>query len=214
MGELIEALEANFVGYERLHQMLLNRAPKWGNGDDYVDTLAHGVVDMFCDELEKHRNSEGVPYSANMIPTTTHIWFGSLSGATPDGRLAGVHFSEGISPVQGMDQNGPTAAVRSMARLDHVRCCGTLFNMKFHPSALSGEEGLHKFADLIRTYFKLGGHHMQFNVLSADTLRAAQQRPEEYRNLIVRVAGYSDYFVRLSRDLQDEIISRTEHGWQ
>ncbi len=121
-------------------------------------------------------------------------------------------FSEGISPVQGMDRNGPTSIVRSMAHLDHVRCSGTLLNMKFHPSALVGEKSLDKFSDLIRTYFKLGGHHMQFNVLSAETLRAAQKNPDEYRTLVVRVAGYSDYFVRLSRDLQDEIISRTEHG--
>jgi trans-4-hydroxy-L-proline dehydratase len=111
-----------------------------------------------------------------------------------------------------MDRNGPTAVVRSMARLNHARCSGTLLNFKFHPSALTGPESLDKFAGLIRTYFKLGGHHMQFNVLDADTLRAAQLHPEEYRNLIVRVAGYSDYFVRLSRDLQNEIISRTEHG--
>jgi len=212
LEELVAALQANFADYERLRQMLLNRAPKWGNGDDYVDTLAHDVVEMFCDELEKHRNTEGAPYVANMIPTTTHIWFGSLTGATPDGRLAETPLSEGISPVQGMDRNGPTAVVRSMARLDHARCCGTLLNMKFHPSALSGEEGLCKFAHLIRTYFKLGGHHIQFNVISAETLQAAQEHPEEYRNLIVRVAGYSDYFVRLSRDLQDEIISRTEQG--
>ena len=147
-----------------------------------------------------------------MIPTTTHVWFGSLTGATPDGRLADTPLSEGISPVQGMDTNGPTAVVRSMARLDHARCCGTLLNMKFHPSALSGEEGLRKFSHLVRTYFKLGGHHMQFNVVSGETLRAAQENPEEYRSLIVRVAGYSDYFVRLSRELQDEIISRTEQG--
>ena len=213
LEELIAALRANFQGYQRLRQLLLNRAPKWGNGDDYVDTLAHDVVDMFADELEKHYNEEGVPYAANMIPTTTHIWFGDLTGATPDGRLARMHQSEGISPVQGMDRNGPTAVVRSMARLDHERCCGTLLNMKFHPSALSGQEGLRNFAHLVRTYFKLGGHHMQFNVLSADTLRAAQQCPEEYQYVVVRVAGYSDYFVRLSRDLQDEIISRTEHGW-
>jgi len=212
LEELVTALRANFAGYERLRQMLLNRAPKWGNGDGYVDTLAHDVVEMFCDELEKHCNAEGVPYAANMIPTTTHIWFGSLNGATPDGRLAETPLSEGISPVQGMDTNGPTAVVRSMARLDHARCCGTLLNMKFHPSALRAEEGLHKFAHLIRTYFKLGGHHMQFNVISAETLRAAQEHPEEHRNVIVRVAGYSDYFVRLSRDLQDEIISRTEQG--
>jgi formate C-acetyltransferase len=212
LEELVTALRANLAGYERLRLMLLNRAPKWGNGDGYVDTLAHDVVEMFCDELEKHCNAEGVPYAANMIPTTTHIWFGSLNGATPDGRLAETPLSEGISPVQGMDTNGPTAVVRSMARLDHARCCGTLLNMKFHPSALRAEEGLHKFAHLIRTYFKLGGHHMQFNVISTETLRAAQEHPEEHRNVIVRVAGYSDYFVRLSRDLQDEIISRTEQG--
>jgi formate C-acetyltransferase len=212
LAELVTALRADFLGYERLRQRLLNRAPKWGNGNDCVDTIAHNVVGVFCEELEKHHNAEGVPYAANMIPTTTHIWFGSLTGATPDGRLAETPLSEGISPVQGMDRNGPTAVVRSMSRLDHARCCGTLLNMKFHPTALSGEEGLRKFAHLIRTYFKLGGHHMQFNVVSAETLRAAQQHPEEYRNLVVRVAGYSDYFVRLSRDLQDEIISRTEHG--
>ncbi len=212
LEELVTALRADFAGYGRLRQMLLNRVPKWGNGDGYVDTIAHDVVEMFCDELEKHRNAEGVPYVANMIPTTTHIWFGSLNGATPDGRLAETPLSEGISPVQGMDSNGPTAVVRSMARLDHARCCGTLLNMKFHPTALSGEEGLRKFGHLIRTYFKLGGHHIQFNVVSAETLRAAQECPEEYSTLVVRVAGYSDYFVRLSRDLQDEIISRTEQG--
>ncbi len=212
LEELVTALRADFAGYGRLRQMLLNRVPKWGNGDGYVDTIAHDVVEMFCDELEKHGNAEGVPYVANMIPTTTHIWFGSLNGATPDGRLAETPLSEGISPVQGMDSNGPTAVVRSMARLDHARCCGTLLNMKFHPTALSGEEGLRKFGHLIRTYFKLGGHHMQFNVVSAETLRAAQECPEEYSTLVVRVAGYSDYFVRLSRDLQDEIISRTEQG--
>ena len=209
LEELASALRANFTGYERLRQALLNRVPKWGNGDSYVDTIAHDVVDMFCDELEKHHNAEGVPYAANMIPTSTHIWFGSLTGATADGRLAETPLSEGISPVQGMDRNGPTAVVRSMSRLDHVRCCGTLLNMKFHPSALSGKGGLRKFAHLIRTYFSLGGHHMQFNVISEETLRAAQEHPEEYGNLLVRVAGYSAYFVRLNRDLQDEIISRT-----
>lgn len=214
LEDLVEALRSDFKGYERIRQMLRNRAPKWGNGDDCVDTLAHDVVQMFTDELEKHHNEQGVPYAANMIPTTTHIWFGDLTGATPDGRQSRMPESEGISPVQGMDRNGPTAVIRSMARLDHARCCGTLLNMKFHPSALSGEEGLQKFAHLIRTYFKLGGHHVQFNVLSSETLLAAQKHPEEYQDLVVRVAGYSDYFVRLSRDLQNEIISRTEHGWE
>jgi pyruvate formate-lyase/glycerol dehydratase family glycyl radical enzyme len=209
---LVAALRENLTGNERLRQMLLNRAPKWGNGDEAVDALAHDLVEVFCDELEKHHNAEGVPYAANMIPTTTHIWFGSLTGATPDGRLSGTPLSEGISPVQGRDVNGPTAVVRSMARLDHARCSGTLLNIKFHPSALQGEEGVDKFAHLVRTYFKLGGHHMQFNVVSGETLRAAQADPTAYKNVIVRVAGYSDYFVRLSRDLQDEIISRTEQG--
>ncbi len=214
LERLFKALIANFEGYEREFQLLRNRTPKWGNGDDYVDTLAHDVVAMFADELQKHHDDRGVPYAANMIPTTTHIWFGDLTGATPDGRRAKTPLSEGISPVQGMDRNGPTAVARSMARLDHARCCGTLLNMKFHPSALSGEDGLENFAHLVRTYFKLGGHHMQFNVLSSETLRAAQQHPEDYQDLIVRVAGYSDYFVRLSHDLQNEIISRTEHGWE
>ena len=214
LRELVDALHADFEGKPRLLQMLRNRAPKWGNGEDYVDSLAHDVVEIFASEIEKHHNAQGVPYAANMIPTTTHIWFGDLTGATPDGRRSRMPLSEGISPVQGMDLNGPTAVIRSMARLDHARCFGTLLNMKFHPSALSGEEGLRKFAYLIRTYFKLGGHHVQFNVLSSETLRVAQQHPEEYQDLLVRVAGYSDYFVRLSRDLQDEIISRIEHGWE
>jgi formate C-acetyltransferase len=212
LPELVEMLNANFEGNERMRQMLLNRTPKWGNGDDYVDTLAHDLVEMFADELEKHHNEQGVPYVANMIPTTTHVWFGDLTGATPDGRLDRVHLSEGISPVQGMDRNGPTHVARSMARLDHTRCCGTLLNMKFHPTVLDSKDGVEKFARLIRTYFKLGGHHMQFNVVSGETLRAAKKNPEQYQNLIVRVAGYSDYFVRLSSDLQDEIISRTEQG--
>lgn len=214
LKELVDAVHADFDGHERLWQMLCNRAPKWGNGDDYVDELAHDVVEMFANELQKHRNERGIPYSANMIPTTTHIWFGDLTGATPDGRRSHAPQSEGVSPVQGMDRQGPTAVIRSLARLDHARCAGTLLNMKFHPSALSGEGGLRKFAHLIRTYFKLGGHHVQFNVLTSETLMAAQHRPQDYQDLIVRVAGYSDYFVRLSRDLQNEIISRTEHGWK
>ena len=213
LKHLVEVLHADFIGYERELQLLRNRMPKWGNGDDFVDTLAHDVVEMFADELEKHHDERGVPYAANMIPTTTHIWFGDLTTATPDGRRSKSPLSEGISPVQGMDQKGPTAVIRSMARLDHARCCGTLLNMRFHPSVISGEENLEKLAYLVRTYFKLGGHHMQFNVLSSEVLQAAQQQPEDYQDLIVRVAGYSDYFVRLSQDLQNEIISRTEHSW-
>ena len=212
LEELTQAMRENFEGHERLRQYLINRVPKWGNGDDYVDSLGHRVVELFADELEKHHNRQGQPYTANMIPTTTHIYFGDLTGATPDGRLARVPQSDGISPSHGADKKGPTAVINSMARLDHERCAGTLFNMKFHPSALSSEGDMDRFGNLIRTYFKLGGHHMQFNVLSGETLRAAQANPEEYKHLIVRVAGYSDYFIRLSKDTQDEIIARTEYG--
>lgn len=212
LEDLGSVLLDNFSDNEKLRLILRTRPPKWGNGDEYADDLAYEVVHLFAKELEKHHNPSGTRYAANMIPTTTHIWFGDLSGATPDGRRAGTPLSEGISPVQGMDRCGPTAVVQSMARLDHARCLGTLLNLRFHPSALTGEEGIRKFAGLVRTYFKLGGHHMQFNVLSTEQLRTAQENPEENQDLIVRVAGYSDYFVRLSKDLQDEIISRTEHG--
>jgi formate C-acetyltransferase len=146
-----------------------------------------------------------------MLPTTCHIYFGSVARATPDGRRAGQPVSEGISPVQGADRFGPTAVIKSAAKMDQVKTGGTLLNQKFTPQLLEGEEGINNLAHLIRAYFKLGGHHIQFNVVSADTLRAAQKEPEEYRNLIVRVAGYSDYFNNLSKALQDEIISRTEH---
>ena len=146
-----------------------------------------------------------------MLPTTCHIYFGSVVGATPDGRREEQPLSEGISPVQGADRLGPTAIIKSAAKMDQVKTGGTLLNQKFTPQLLEGEKGIDSLAHLIRAYFKLGGHHIQFNVISADTLKAAQKEPKKYRNLIVRVAGYSDYFINLSKTLQDEIISRTEH---
>jgi formate C-acetyltransferase len=146
-----------------------------------------------------------------MLPTTCHVYFGSVIGATPDGRKAGVPLSEGISPVQGADRHGPTAVIRSVAKMDHARTGGTLLNQKFTPQLLQDESGLDKLVQLIRTYFKLDGHHIQFNVVDAATLRAAQANPEQYRDLIVRVAGYSDYFCDLGQALQEEIIARTEH---
>jgi formate C-acetyltransferase len=146
-----------------------------------------------------------------MLPTTCHVYFGSVTGATPDGRLAGEPLSEGISPVQGRDKRGPTAVLKSASKMDHVKTGGTLLNQKFSPEVLEGEEGLRALMNLIRGYFKLGGHHIQFNVISAQTLRDAQEHPDKYRDLIVRVAGYSDYFCDLSQALQDEIIARTEH---
>jgi formate C-acetyltransferase len=165
---------------------------------------------MFVDILNKFTNALGIPYAANMIPTTTHIPFGELTGATPDGRLAHNPLSEGISPVQGKDVLGPTAVVNTMGKIDHAATAGTLLNMKFAPKTLEGD-GLPKFASLIRGYFDLGGHHMQFNVASKETLQSAQKYPDEYRSLLIRVAGYSDYFVMLSKEVQDEVISRMEH---
>ena len=150
-------------------------------------------------------------YRIEMLPTTCHIYFGSVTGAMPDGRRAWQPLSEGISPVQGADRHGPTAVVKSAGKMDHVKTGGTLLNMKFTPALLADEEGIDRVAHLIRSYFKLDGHHMQFNVVSADTLREAQGDPSAHRDLIVRVAGYSDYFCDLSRELQEEIITRTEH---
>jgi len=140
-----------------------------------------------------------------------HVYFGSVIGATPDGRRAGEPLSEGVSPVQGADRRGPTAAVKSVAKMDHVRTGGTLLNQKFAPQVLKDDAGLERLVQLVRAYFMLDGHHIQFNVVDADTLRAAQKNPEKYRDLIVRVAGYSDYFCDLGPALQDEIIARTEH---
>jgi formate C-acetyltransferase len=211
VDELMRAMSANFSDAERLRQLLLNMAQKYGNDNEYADSLAVEVVAMICDVLHELKDAEGRSYAANLIPTTTHIYFGSLTGATPDGRRAGEPVSEGVSPTQGRDVKGPTAVFKSVSKLSHVRCSGTLLNMKMHPSTLQSEQDLKKFASLIRGYFALGGYHVQFNVVSAETLRDAQRHPENYQNLIIRVAGYSDYFVRLSKETQDEIISRTEH---
>jgi formate C-acetyltransferase len=146
-----------------------------------------------------------------MLPTTCHIYFGSVTGATADGRRAGVPLSEGISPVQGADRKGPTAVLKSAGKMDHVQTGGTLLNLKLTPALMADEKGLQSCADLVRGYFKMDGHHVQFNVVTADRLRKAQSEPEAHRGLIVRVAGYSDYFCDLSIDLQEEIIARTEH---
>jgi len=156
-------------------------------------------------------NTKGGFYRIDLLPTTCHVYFGSITGATPDGRKAWTPLSEGISPVQGADRQGPTAVLKSAAKMDHVRTGGTLLNQKFTPRLLEGEKGIDNLAHLVRTYFKLGGHHIQFNVVDAATLRDAQAHPENHRDLIVRVAGYSDYFCDLGRALQDEIIARTEH---
>lgn len=211
MDELLTALRSDFVGHEALRQTLLHRTPKYGNDDNYADGVMRTVFEAYFRAVDGRPNTKGGQYHINLLPTTVHVYFGSVTGATPDGRKAGMPLSEGISPVQGADRRGPTAALRSAAKMDHIRTGGTLLNQKFNPSLLKTEENLNKFVQLIRAYFRMDGHHIQFNVVDAATLRAAQEHPEQYRSLIVRVAGYSDYFCDLTKALQDEIIARTEH---
>jgi pyruvate formate-lyase/glycerol dehydratase family glycyl radical enzyme len=210
MGEFIKNLDSNFAGNEPLRQLLLNRTPKYGNDDDVPDSVMQRIFEIYFKAVDGRKNTKGGEYHINLLPTTVHIYFGSVTGATPDGRLAGTPLSEGVSPVQGADHKGPTAVIRSVAKMDHVRTGGTLLNQKFTPQVLATDDGLDKLVQLIRTYFRLDGHHIQFNVVDAATLRQAQLHPEQYRSLIVRVAGYSDYFCDLSPTLQNEIIARTE----
>ncbi len=214
MKELLSAMGDDFEGPQsgRLRHMLLNRTPRYGNDDDYADGVMVEVFEAYFDAIDGRPNTRGGTYHVNMLPTTVHVYFGSVVGATPDGRRAGKPLSEGISPVQGADRRGPTAVIRSVAKLDHIRTGGTLLNQKFTPRLLADDEGLNKLVQLVRTFFNLDGHHVQFNVVDAATLRAAQKNPQQYRDLIVRVAGYSDYFCDLSEALQDEIIARTEHS--
>jgi len=209
--ELLKALRVNFERYEKLRQRLLNKTPKYGNDDEYADQIMKIIFDAYYNAIDGRPNTKGGNYRINLLPTTVHIYFGKVTGAMPDGRKSGEPLSEGISPVQGADRKGPTAVVKSVSKIDHVKTGGTLLNQKFAPELLANEDGLDKLAHLIRTYFKLDGHHIQFNVISADTLRDAQKHPEKYRDLMIRVAGYSDYFVNLSVELQNEIIKRTEH---
>ncbi len=211
IDRVLESLGEDFAGDEALRANLRNRTPRYGNDDDRADDLMRKAFDIFYESVEGRLSPTGSTYHINMLPTTCHVYFGSVTGATPDGRGAGLPFSEGISPVQGADRLGPTAVLRSAAKMDHLRTGGTLLNKKFNPRLLEGE-GLGNLVALIRTYFRMGGHHVQFNVIDAETLRRAQRNPEDYRGLIVRVAGYSDFFNNLDRALQDEIIARTEHG--
>ena len=211
LTELLAALREDFAGRESLRQRLLNQTPRYGNDDDYADQLMRSVFEAYYSAVEGRPNTKGGCYHINLLPTTVHVYFGSVTGATPDGRHAAQPLSEGVSPVQGADRRGPTAVLKSVAKMDHARTGGTLLNQKFTPSLLQDEAGLNALVSLVRTYFALDGHHIQFNVVDAATLRKAQQQPDEYRDLIVRVAGYSDYFCDLSQVLQDEIIARTEH---
>ena len=211
MSELLRMMTANFEGLEKTRLLLVNKSPKYGNDDDRADDLMRWVFDEFYDVVNGRMNTKGGVYRINMLPTTCHVYFGSVTGATPDGRRAWAPLSEGISPVQGADRKGPTAVLKSAGKMDHVRTGGTLLNQKFTPHLLENEKGIDNLSHLVRSYFTLGGHHIQFNVVNAQTLRDAQAHPEQHRDLIVRVAGYSDYFCDLGKSLQDEIIARTEH---
>jgi formate C-acetyltransferase len=211
MAELLAVLASDFEGGERTRQLLLNRTPRYGNDDDQADNVMRLIFEAYYGAIEDRPNTKGGRYHINLLPTTCHVYFGSVCGATPDGRRAHTPLSEGISPVQGADRHGPTAVLKSASKMDHARTGGTLLNQKFTPSLLKDDAGLEMLVQLIRGYFKLDGHHVQFNVVDAQTLREAQRHPEQYRDLIVRVAGYSDYFCDLGKSLQDEIIARTEH---
>lgn len=212
LEEIRDMCKADFKGNEELRQIFLNKTPKWGNDDDRVDDLARAVFDVYYTAVNGRPNTRGGAYRIILLPTTSHVYFGKVTCATADGRKAFEPVSEGISPVQGADRRGPTAVIKSAAKLDHLRTGGTLLNQKFTPSFFNSDSALNKLTALIRSYFSLDGHHVQFNVVTADTLLDAQKHPEKHRDLIVRVAGYSDYFVDLSIELQNEIIKRTEQA--
>lgn len=211
MQQLITALENNFKGSEDLHFRLVYKTPKYGNDDDRADDLLKKVFEIYYQAIDGRKSPRGATYRINLLPTTCHVYFGSVMQASPDGRMAGMPVSEGISPVQGADCKGPTSVLKSAAKIDHLRTGGTLLNQKFAPSFFEDDSAIRKLSGLVRGYFRMDGHHIQFNVVDAQTLRDAQKHPENYRDLIVRVAGYSDYFNDLGEDLQNEIIKRTEH---
>jgi trans-4-hydroxy-L-proline dehydratase len=212
LADLVAATDRDFAGAEPLRSRLVHRMPKYGNDDDAADDLMRRVFDAAFSRIDGRPSAKGGTYRLEMLPTTSHVYFGSMCGASADGRRAGAPLSEGISPVQGADARGPTAVLRSASKMDHVKTGGTLLNMKLSPQLFRGEDGIDRVAQLVRSYFRSDGHHIQFNVVTAETLRAARADPEAHRGLIVRVAGYSDYFCDLSEALQDEIIGRTEHG--
>jgi pyruvate formate-lyase/glycerol dehydratase family glycyl radical enzyme len=212
-SELQAALDADFVGYETLQAMLREKAPKFGNNDDYVDGIVKQLVESFADEAERYTNGRGGRFRPGLTAVTAHVGMGKEVGATPDGRRAKTPLAGGISPYSGTDMNGPTASAASVAKVDFVRFGkGMIFNQTFSPSALETVEGLSKFVDYFLAYFDLGGMHVQFNVITKEKLLEAKAKPAEYRGLVVRVAGYSAIFVNLSEEVQDQVIQRTVHA--
>ncbi len=212
METFLKVIADNYEGHDELRAELLYDTPKYGNDDDRADQHASWVFDAFYEAVNGRKSPRGATYRINMLPTTSHVYFGKVLGATTDGRLAHEPLSEGISPFQGMDRLGPTAVLNSALKIDHLKTGGTLLNQKFTPDFFKDDRSIQKVTQLIRSYFRMDGHHIQFNVVSAHTLRDAQKNPEKYQDLIVRVAGYSDYFNDLGPELQEEIICRTEHS--
>ena len=210
MDELMQAVDTNFEGKEVMRQTILNRTPFFGNDDAYADAVAVRIYNDLYDAIEGRPNTKGECFHLNMLSTTCHVYFGKVMGATPNGRLAGTSISDGTSPSHGADTHGPSAVIKSLGKLDQVKSGGTLLNLRFLPALLKREEDITKLAHLIRSYFALGGHHVQFNIVDTDTLREAQKHPENYRDLLVRMAGYSDYFNDMNEDLQSDVIRRTE----
>jgi len=211
MDTLLNAIEKNFEGEEILRQTIINNTPFYGNDDDYADDIALRVYDDLFDAIDGKPNIKGGSYHLNMLSTTCHVYFGKVMGASPNGRMAYKSISDGTSPSHGCDINGPSAVIKSLTKLDQVKSGGTLLNQRFLPSLLKRDEDIMKLGKLIRTYFALGGHHIQFNIVDTATLYAAQENPEEYKDLLVRMAGYSDYFNDMNVDLQQEVIERTEN---
>lgn len=214
MEELIEAMEHNFEGYDYIYSLVHDKTPKYGNDDDYADDLMREIFDLYHDTIVGRPNMKGGKYGIDMLPTTCHVYFGDVILATPNGRKAHKPVSEGISPEKSADTNGPTAVIKSCAKMDHLATAGTLLNQKFTPNVVAGEAGLNNMASLVRSYFAMDGHHIQFNVVDRQTLIEAQKHPEDHKDLIVRVAGYSDFFRNLDKPLQDEIIERTEQSFE
>ncbi len=210
LDRLLTALAGNFENDEALRQQIWNKTPFFGNDDDRADSIMQQVYQDLFAAIDGKPNTKGTIYHLNMLSTTCHVYFGKMLGASANGRHAYLPISDGTSPSQGADRNGPTAVIKSLSKMDQVKSGGTLLNQRFLPSMLKTDQDLDQLCALVKTYFSLGGHHIQFNVVDSATLIKAQQHPDDYRNLLVRVAGYSDYFVDLDRDHQAEIISRTE----
>jgi len=211
MDAILVAVAKNFAGEEKLRQFILNRTPFFGNDDDYADNIAVRVYEDLYKAIDGKPNTKGETFHLNMLSTTCHIYFGKVLGAMPNGRLAGKSISDGTSPSHGCDTHGPTAVIRSLSKLDQTKSGGTLLTLRFLPSLLKRDQDITKLGQLIRSYFTLGGHHVQFNIVDTATLMAARQTPEEYKDLLVRMAGYSDYFNDMNDDLQIEVIERTQN---